>query len=208
MSTECYAMIRGSALRVTKLDSCGEVTDPVQFGVSKSVVRVTINEVVEGGGQELLRNDEDEPRLNFTKSDEMIRYTADIDFLRVDPGVLNLVTGVPVVEDVRVISPAAEVTGLPPASWTCTWMPGENFSPTTRLVGPVRNTSRLAEPVRISNAGLVAPFRPEAVATSVYPLPVLSIERLAKVATPLTALAVAVPESVPAPGLAPMASVT
>src|SRR6185503_12799509 len=83
---------------------------------------------------------------------------------------------VPVTDDVRVIGLVAESTGFPPASCTCTCSEGENFSPTTRSVGPVRNTRWLAEPVRISNAGLVASARPEDAAVRVYPLPALSIE--------------------------------
>ena len=45
-------------------------------------------------------------------------------------------------------------------------------------------------------------------AVRVYPLPALSIERVEKTATPLTALTVVVPESVPPPGFASMARVT
>lgn len=97
MSTECYAMVRGSALRVTGLSPCGSVPDPIPSAVSKSVSRVEINEVTEAGSNELLRNDVEEPRLHFVRSEETVRYTADISFLRVDPGILSLVSGVPLV---------------------------------------------------------------------------------------------------------------
>lgn len=99
MSTRCYSMVRGSAIRVTGLDSCGALPSPIRYGVSKSVTRVALNEQTETGGNELLRNAEDDPRLHFVSPTEMIRYTADIDFIRCDPGILNLVTGVPVVEN-------------------------------------------------------------------------------------------------------------
>lgn len=99
MSTRCYSMVRGSAIRVTGLKMCGSLPDTIQFGVSKSVTRVTLNEQTEGGGNELIRNEEDDPRLHFVNFAEMIRYTADIEFIRTDPALLNLVTGVPVVED-------------------------------------------------------------------------------------------------------------
>src|SRR5689334_1200590 len=49
---------------------------------------------------------------------------------------------------------------------------------------------------------------PSALATSVYPVPTLSIDRLENVATPFTAPTDTVPDSVPAPGLVPIASVT
>lgn len=99
MSTKCYAMVRGSAIRVTGLKSCGSLPDTIQYGVSKSLTRVDINEQTEGGGNELIRNEEDDPRLHFVNFTEMIRYTTNIEFIRCDPGLLSLVTGVPVVEN-------------------------------------------------------------------------------------------------------------
>jgi hypothetical protein len=57
-------------------------------------------------------------------------------------------------------------------------------------------------------AVLVAAVRTPAVAASVYPVPVLLMLRVENVATPATALTVAVPDNVPPPGLVPMAIVT
>ncbi len=54
----------------------------------------------------------------------------------------------------------------------------------------------------------VAVVRPARVALSVYPVPTLSIESPAKVATPATALTVVTPESVPPAGFVPMATET
>lgn len=97
MSTTCYAMVRGSAIRVTNLDRCGDVGDPVTYAVSKSVASVRINDVVESGVTDTLRTDEDEIRMRLVQSDTTIRYLVDVDFLRVDPGLLSIVTGVPMV---------------------------------------------------------------------------------------------------------------
>lgn len=90
-------MVRGSALRVTGLGARGEVPDTIPYAVSKSVSKVVINERVETGRSERIRNAEDKTRLAFNQPDKMIRYLVDIDFLRVDPGVLSLVAGVPLV---------------------------------------------------------------------------------------------------------------
>jgi hypothetical protein len=60
----------------------------------------------------------------------------------------------------------------------------------------------------ISNAPEVPPVNPVALAVSVYAVPVLSIDKSLKVATPLTALMVTVPESIPPPGFDPMATVS
>lgn len=97
MVAECYAMVRGSAIRVTALDRCGAFEDTVQYVVSRKTAKVTINEVIESQPFEMLRNDEDERRVGFTGKDETIRYTVDIEFLRVDPGLLSLIAGVPLV---------------------------------------------------------------------------------------------------------------
>jgi len=100
-------MVRGSAIRVTGLTRTGGIPDPIPYAVSKSVVSVTINEVTESGGNEFLRNDQDSPRLHFVTSDETIRHKVDISFIRVDPGVLSLVSGVPVV-----MNAAGDVAGF------------------------------------------------------------------------------------------------
>lgn len=96
MTTECYAMVRGSGIRLTDLDLTGAYDDlDTRYATSKSVVSIQINEVTESGGNELIRNDDDEPRLHFVTNDTMIRYDADINFLRCDPEILRLLTGVP-----------------------------------------------------------------------------------------------------------------
>lgn len=98
MITKCHAMVRGSSLRITELNKAGGF-DPESFryASSKSVASIRINEVVEDPTSELLRNDEDEPRLRLATTPDPIRYTVDADFLRCDPGILNLITGVPLV---------------------------------------------------------------------------------------------------------------
>src|SRR5207248_999600 len=55
---------------------------------------------------------------------------------------------------------------------------------------------------------LVTPVTPLELAESLYPVPALSIDSPGNVATPLEAFTVAVPDSVPLPGLVPIAIVT
>ena len=100
MATQCYAQVRGSALRVTGLKPCGSLPDAVSYGVSKSVADVRISEVIDPGSNELLRTsseNNEEARLHFVRSDDVIRYTADIKFLRVDPGLLSLMAPITLV---------------------------------------------------------------------------------------------------------------
>lgn len=90
-------MVRGSALRVTGLARCGSIPETIQYATSKSVSRVAINEVTEAGANEALKTEQDETRLLLVRPEQTIRYKVDIDFLRVDPGMLSLVTGMSLV---------------------------------------------------------------------------------------------------------------
>ncbi len=58
------------------------------------------------------------------------------------------------------------------------------------------------------NGSLVVPTSPGLDAVSVYPIPALLMESPLNTATPLAALTVVVPESVPPPGLDPIAMLT
>lgn len=98
MSNRCYAMVRGSAVRITGLGKQGELPHPIQYATSKSVATVRINEVTESGTNELIGTDEDDQnRLHFVRNEQVVLYNVDVDFLRADPGVLALIAGVPLV---------------------------------------------------------------------------------------------------------------
>lgn len=97
MSTTCYALVRGSALRVTGLDKRGSVPNTLSYCTSTSITKVTITEVSEGGSNELLRNDDGEARIFLPQSAQTVRYEADIDFSNCDPGMIELLTGNPAV---------------------------------------------------------------------------------------------------------------
>lgn len=101
MTNRCYAMVRGSAVRITGLGKRGELPDPIQYAVSKSVATVQINEVTEASSNEFigLDSEDDENRLHFIRPEQPLFYTVDVDFLRTDPGVLSLVAGVQLIYD-------------------------------------------------------------------------------------------------------------
>src|SRR6266566_4025460 len=101
------------------------------------------------------------------------------------------------------VNPVA-VLLLASSAVTCT--AGVIAAPADVVLGCTENTSCVAVPAVILNAVLVV--LPAPVAVSVYPVPTLSIDRLANVATPALAATVAVPVSVPLPGFVPIASVT
>src|SRR5256885_975378 len=97
---------------------------------------------------------------------------------------------------------------LPWASWAVTCTAGVMTEPAVVVVGSAEKARCDAAPGVMLNAVLAAPAGPVALAASEYPVPTLSILRLANVATPLTAATVVVPDSAPPPGFVPMATVT
>lgn len=104
MGDECYAMVRGSTLRVTDLDTRGRITGDVdgtgtiKYAVSKYASKVTINEVTESGSTDLQRTDlSNEPRIILRRPETTIRFGVDLDFLKVEPSLLHMISSVPVV---------------------------------------------------------------------------------------------------------------
>src|SRR5207253_1713297 len=104
--------------------------------------------------------------------------------------------------------PVNPIAVFPCPSRAVTWTAGVIAAPAVVLLGCPVNTSWVALPAVMLNAVDVGSVRPPLDATSVYPVPALSIESPENVATPLTAATVAVPDSVPPPGFVPIATVT
>lgn len=100
MSTKCYAQVRGSVIRATRLDSCG-VPDPgaSAVAVSKRISTVTIDEVTDDGTNIRERNFGDELCVVDDAFTQIIGYTGDIALCGVDPGLIGLFTGQPVVQN-------------------------------------------------------------------------------------------------------------
>lgn len=100
MATKCYAQVRGSVIRVTRLDACGN-PDPGASAVvvSKRVSTVTIDEVTEDGTNIRERNFGDELCIVDDAFTQILGYTADIALCGVDPDLVSLMTGQPVVKN-------------------------------------------------------------------------------------------------------------
>src|SRR3954453_2880753 len=92
-------MVRGSALRVTELTARGGLPSEVRLAVSRSAVRVQIEEVSEELSADVLREYNDQPRIRLAGNSETLGYTAGLNFLRVDPGLIHLMTGAPLALD-------------------------------------------------------------------------------------------------------------
>lgn len=98
MATQGFAQVRGSVIRVTRLDSCGN-PDPGESAVvvSKRISTVTIDEVTEEGTSIRERNFGDEMCIVDDAFTDILGYTADIALCGVDPDLVSLLTGQPVV---------------------------------------------------------------------------------------------------------------
>jgi hypothetical protein len=101
-------MVRGAGIRVTGLGSNGSIPTPIRYATSKAVAVVRINESVESSSDEALTGEgDDNTRMRLTRAAQPIFYSVDIDFLRVDPGILSLVAGVP-----QVLNDAGDIVGF------------------------------------------------------------------------------------------------
>lgn len=100
MSTECYAQVRGSVIRVTRLDACGNIVPGASaVVVSKRISSVTIDEVTEEGTNIRERNFGDELCVVDDSYTSIIGYTAAIALCGVDPDLITLMTGQPLVRN-------------------------------------------------------------------------------------------------------------
>lgn len=107
-TTKCFAQVRGSVIRVTRLDACGN-PDPGASAVvvSKRISTVTIDEVSDDGTNIRERNFADELCVVDDAFSQVLGYTAEIALCGVDPGLVSLLTGNPVV-----LNAAGEIVGF------------------------------------------------------------------------------------------------
>lgn len=100
MATQCYAMVRGSVIRLTRLDSRGRVVEGERSTVTtNSVAKISINEVSDTRPGLLEKNEVEEIRIYSPDQNQTIYYTADIEFLRTDPDAIEIVTGQEAISD-------------------------------------------------------------------------------------------------------------
>lgn len=100
MSTKCFAQARGSVIRVTALDSCGN-PDPGASAVvvSKRVSSITLDEVTEEGTNIREKNFADELLVVDDAMPSLLGFSADTNLCGVDPDIIPLFTKQPVVRD-------------------------------------------------------------------------------------------------------------
>lgn len=109
MTQQCFSLIRGRAMRVTKLDGCGVVVPGSQSSVvSKGFVSIGLTANTEEGEEIQVTNANGDICISDTPPPRLIDYGLEINLCGVEPLIFNLTTGQPLVKD------PDTGTGLPP----------------------------------------------------------------------------------------------
>lgn len=120
MTTLHNSQVRGRVARFTLLDSRGNpVSGNRSVVVSKGIATVQISEVAESTLNSAERSELDNKRRIIVRQPgETVRYDVDINLIGVDPDLLHLLTGYPIVYDAKgnVVGNDATVY-LPPANY-------------------------------------------------------------------------------------------
>lgn len=100
MPTTCWSPIRGRAMRVTKLNACGQWTaGPKMTVVSGGFVSVQLSMQYEDGEQTRKKNANGDICLSDPGKPALAQIDAEISFCGVDPDMYNIITGNPLVID-------------------------------------------------------------------------------------------------------------
>lgn len=93
-------MVKGRVARFTLLDRLGAPLEGDRSVVTtKGVVKITIGEIVEDQSNQMLRNEADRPRILFHGRPKTMGYSLDFDLCGVDPDLISMLTGYPVVHN-------------------------------------------------------------------------------------------------------------
>lgn len=100
MTTKCYAQVRGSVIRVTRLDAFGTpLLDPLDAVVTKGISSVTLNEVTDTEPELKVTDTYGDLMLRTRPVSELLHFTADVRLCGVDPGLIQVMTGQQYVTD-------------------------------------------------------------------------------------------------------------
>lgn len=97
---ECFSMIRGRALRATRLDSCGSpIQDSSSVVVTKGFISVALTADTQEGDQFSLQNANGEVLVADVAAPTILGYGVEVHLCGVNPDLISLLTGQPVVAD-------------------------------------------------------------------------------------------------------------
>jgi len=96
MTTQCFSVVRGKRVRVTELDACGIPVIGGSFAVSDGFIQVAITAELESGDEFIQKNANGALCINDRSPDALKRLNVIVDWCRVDPDVVSLITINPV----------------------------------------------------------------------------------------------------------------
>jgi hypothetical protein len=100
MPTTCWPSIRGTVMRLTKLDACGApVAGAASTLITDGFVSVQLSPQYEDGEETKKKNAAGKIRINDKADDELSGFEVEAQFLGVNPDLFNLMSGAPVVLD-------------------------------------------------------------------------------------------------------------
>ncbi len=99
MATQCFGVVRGKRVRVTELDVCGAPVTGGSFVVSDGFVSVELTSELEDGDEYIQKNADGKLCINERAPDSLKRLNVTITWCKVDPDIMNLVTGNPLEMD-------------------------------------------------------------------------------------------------------------
>lgn len=92
--SRCFSPVRGRAMRVTKLDGCGRpVYGPDSVGVSDGFVSIAFTANTDEGEEINVTNANGQTCVRETPCPQFLGYGVEIEFCRVDPALLAILTG-------------------------------------------------------------------------------------------------------------------
>lgn len=95
MATRCFTPVLGKRIRATALDECGNVPasgTENSLAVTDGFISVTLSSEVEDGSEIITRKADGSLCVNEMTAPSFKRFTMEIEFCDVDPGLLSLVT--------------------------------------------------------------------------------------------------------------------
>jgi hypothetical protein len=93
MADQCFALVRGRVIRVTRLDGCGNVLlGPDSKVVSEGVISVALTSNTDAGTAISVTNAAGKVCILDTPTPKFVNYTVEVAFCGVDPQLVSLMT--------------------------------------------------------------------------------------------------------------------
>lgn len=102
MPTQCFKIVRGKRLRITRLDECGVPADygtPNSSVVTSGFISVGLTAVIEAGDEITQKNANGDLCINDRSRDQFKRWDLAISFCEVNPSLAEMVSNATLEED-------------------------------------------------------------------------------------------------------------